>query len=94
MHDKLPMGESNIIVSTYTMYSYLQQYCSHLSIQTNREPERNRLKSQATGRIRTVQSDNGKRRQLADTCNELFATGVIKSIVSISKWFINTQIRF
>ena len=26
------MGESNTVVSTYTLYRHLQEYCSHLSI--------------------------------------------------------------
>ena len=29
------MGESNTVVSVYTMYRYLQQYCSHPSIYTS-----------------------------------------------------------
>ena len=28
------MGESNTVVSAYTMYRHLQQYCSHPSIHT------------------------------------------------------------
>ena len=28
------MGESNTVVSAYTMYGHLQQYCPHLSICT------------------------------------------------------------
>ena len=28
----MSMGESNTVVSAYTMYRHLQQYCSHASI--------------------------------------------------------------
>ena len=28
----ISMGESNTVVSAYTLYRHLQQYCSHLSI--------------------------------------------------------------
>ena len=28
----ISIGESNIVVSAYTMYRHLQQYCSYLSI--------------------------------------------------------------
>ena len=30
--DAISMGESNSVVSAYTMYRHLQQYCSHRSI--------------------------------------------------------------
>ena len=32
MNVNILMGENNTVVSAYTLYRHLQQYCSHLSI--------------------------------------------------------------